>query len=261
MDDTIVGVHDRKTTEEQERDAKLLEQRRKEQADAPLVAESYWGPKASERDWVPPQGTAVYAAPFESAPGQSSDRTTVTDNTGPVLGAPQDAKAIKRAIADVLDADPEVFDGMTVDQVWEQLKQWIAGQLPVQEVTDEGQLELYKEDVQTTPHPAAPERLNKTIRKTNLPGGFLMNTREFEQWVLENFIPMQDRISMVAGAVDTLLQSEAQEAVGPEVATLQDEVATMRVEMEKLKGGLRAANSRVTALDAVVRDLKEKLGE
>jgi PAS domain-containing protein len=137
-----------------------------------------------------PGGVAVYAAPFESSPGESSDRVAITDTTGTVP-VYQSKDELMGRLAMVL--------GMPL----EELEERVEGRRRQQ---DPRQQDLFDPGVETTPHPEAPDHVNRTIRKTNLPGGFLMNTREFEKWVLESFVPMQDLMANVEERMDLLLE-------------------------------------------------------
>ena len=134
-------------------------------------------------------GTAVYAAPFEHVPNRSSDRLTITDGTGPLLHLHHSHEVSK----DELLGRLSVVLGMPL----EELEDRIEGRRK-----DPRQQELFDPDVETVPHPDAPDRVNRTVNKTNLPGGFLMNTRSFEKWVLDSFVPLQDKIAVVEEKLD-----------------------------------------------------------
>ena len=172
-----LGVHARLATPEEQREALQEELERR------------GGAACSSYD--PLGGTAVYAAPFEHVPSRSSDRLTITDGTGP-LSLPYSHEVSK----DELLGRLSVVLGMPL----EELEDRIEGRR-----RDPRQQELFDPDVETVPHPDAPDRVNRTVNKTNLPGGFLMNTRSFEKWVLESFVPLQDKISVVEEKLDYAL--------------------------------------------------------
>lgn len=62
-------------------------------------------------------------------------------------------------------------------------------------------------DVELKPVPGTGGRVNRTVRHTNLPGGVLMDTRRFEKWVLESFIPLQDQTAALLGRCDRALET------------------------------------------------------
>ena len=105
---------------------------------------------------------------------------------------------------------------------------------------DPRQQELFDPDVEATPHPDAPDHVNRTIRKTNLPGGFLMNTREFEKWVLESFVPIQDRIADIEGKLDYVLdllkQSKAADTVQND-SLVKSRIGRLEQQLRELKAG------------------------
>lgn len=75
-------------------------------------------------------------------------------------------------------------------------------------VTADMDAEIWDEpDVELEPVPGTGGRVNRTIQHTNLPGGFLMDTRSFEKWVLESFIPLQDRTAAALEKCDRALKS------------------------------------------------------
>lgn len=160
------------------------------------------------RESYPPlQATAVYAAPFEDPdPTESSDHITITSiGTMPER---DNWKELREGFADAFGVSPEAFEYLRPEEIHDWVRERI-GHVPEEgeeSITDEGQLELYDPDTTAKPHPEAPQRLRRTMRHTNLPGGFLLSTRDLERWVIDNFIPMQDRITRIEGMYDRLVQ-------------------------------------------------------
>lgn len=62
-------------------------------------------------------------------------------------------------------------------------------------------------DVTTKPVPGTDGRVNRTLRHTNLPGGVLMDTRSFEKWVLDSFVPLQDQTAALMERCDKVLET------------------------------------------------------
>jgi hypothetical protein len=65
----------------------------------------------------------------------------------------------------------------------------------------------HEPDVTTKPVPGTDGRVNRTLRHTNLPGGVLMDTRSFEKWVLDNFVPLQDQTAALMERCGKVLES------------------------------------------------------
>lgn len=206
-----LGVHARLATPEEQREA--LE----EEAERRMLTQVF----------DPLGATAVYAAPFESSPGYPTDQLTITDGTGPLLHLHNSHEVSK----DELLGRLSVVLGMPL----EELEDRIEGRR-----RDPRQQELFDPDVETVPHPDAPDRVNRTVNKTNLPGGFLMNTRSFEKWVLESFVPLQDKIAAVEEKMDyaiNLLKEAKVEDKAQDNTLLKSRLGRLEQLVREIKSG------------------------
>ena len=148
--------------------------------------------------------TAVYTAPFE---GDGGGVAVPSDGTG--VGV----EVLKQQLAEALGL-PE-----------ERLQQALDGCIP-----REVQGDLFEEGLETEPIEGAPDHVHRVRRKMNMPGGVLMDTRNFEKWVLENFVPMQDMLYRLDEQCDQLAR---------ENATLKSDLAATKMRLSKLINQVR----------------------
>lgn len=87
--------------------------------------------------------------------------------------------------------------------------------------------------VETVPVPESGGRVSRVVKHTNIPGGVLMDTRKFEKWVLESYVPLQDLI-----------------------VALEGRVSQMMVRLSKLSSENLTLKSQVSRLEQLVRELK-----
>lgn len=159
----------------------------------------------------------------------------------------------------------------------QQLKEMLAAQMgvPIQylqealDVIEAQQGELFQPDLEVEPHPDMPDRVNRTKSTVNLPGGVLMDTRKFEKWVLESFVPLQDQLSNVeqvtnrlADEVYELTRRNAEiERVAHrlryQIERLEEENGKLKADLSTTKSRLSKTFQRLQALE--VREPKAKV--